>query len=122
MLKFKFLLWMLEKLLRRAIRKHGDAAAHVAGRDVSFQIRTRGGIGRCYRVHNGGITSKAGIAPNADFTLLFNDASAGFRILSAKDSQDAFLQGLHDGELVVSGDFVKVAWFQRLTDFLQPAK
>jgi hypothetical protein len=120
MLKFRFLLWMLAKLLQRAIRTRADAAQHASGKNVCFQIRTTGGAGRHYRIANGHITSGAGLSSAADFTLTFSDASAGFRILSAKDSTGAFLQGLHDGDLSVSGDFAKVMWFQRLTDFLKP--
>lgn len=54
--------------------------------------------------------------------MTFSSPRAGFRILSAKDSQSAFLQGLHDKELVLSGDFVAVMWFQGLTNFLQTSK
>lgn len=120
MLRFKFLLWMLSKLLQRTIRKQPDAARHAAGKEVSFQIRTASGVGRHYRIQDGRVTSSAGLTSAANFTLTFATAAAGFRILSAKDAKGAFLQGLHDGELLINGDFVKVMWFQRLTDFLQP--
>ena len=122
MIKFKFLLWMLEKLLKRAINKKPACAAYVRGKELTFQIRTIDGIGRHYSIRNGGITSAAGIAPTAGFTMSFSDASAGFRILSAKDSKGAFLAGLHDQELSLSGDFVEIMWFQGLTEFLQPEK
>lgn len=121
-MKFKFLLWMLEKLLKRAISKKPACAAYVRGKALTFQIRTVDGIGRHYHIRNGGITSAAGIAPTAGFTMTFSNASAGFRILSAKDSKGAFLAGLHDQELKLSGDFVEVMWFQGLTEFLQPGK
>ena len=121
-MKFKFLLWMLEKLLSRAISKKPAAAAYVRGKDLSFQIRTVDGVGRHYTIRNGGITSAAGIVPTAGFTMTFSNAEAGFRILSAKDSKGAFLAGLHDKELNLSGDFVEIMWFQGLTEFLQPVK
>lgn len=120
MLKFKFLLWMLGKLLNRAIRKDPKAAAYVAGENLTFQIVTASGAGRHYRIANGTITSAAGQTARAGFTMTFSDAQAGFRILSAKDSREAFLKGLHDKDLALSGDFVKVMWFQGLTNFLQP--
>ena len=122
MLKFRFLLWMLGTLIGRAIRKDPRAAQYVAGQDVTFQIRTESGLGRSYRIAQGKITSKAGIMPGPGFTMTFSEPNAGFRILSAKDSQEAFLQGLHDKELVLAGDFVKILWFQGLTNFLQPQK
>lgn len=122
MLKFKLLLWMLQKLLNRTIRRNPDAAAHVAGKDLVFQIRTVDGTGRFYHVANGRVASTAGIHPGPAFTLTFADASTGFRILSARDGKSAFLQALPGKELVISGDFVAVMWFQALTDFLNAAK
>ena len=121
-MKFKFLLWMLANLLKRAIRSNPDCARHVDGKNLTFQIRTIDGIGRYYTVANGKISSSPGIATGAKFTLTFSDAAAGFRILSAKDSKGAFLAGLHDNELSVSGDFVEVMWFQGLTEYLQPGR
>ena len=46
----------------------------------------------------------------------------GLAILSAKDSQAAFLRGLGSKDLTISGDFRDVMWFQGLTAFLQPPK
>ena len=119
MLRFKFLLWMMGKLLERTIRTKPDAARHVSGKDVTFQIRTISGTGRYYRIVDRHVTSNAGLSPSPDFTLTFSNAIAGFRILSARDAKGAFLQGLHGQELSISGDFVKVMWFQRLSEFLQ---
>lgn len=122
MIKFKMLLWLLEKLLARAIGNQPACAAYVRGKELTFQIRTVDGIGRHYTIRNGGITSAFGISSHAKFVMTFSTASAGFRILSAKDSKGAFLAGLHDQELKLSGDFVEIMWFQGLTEFLQPKK
>ena len=54
--------------------------------------------------------------------MTFKDAAKGFAILSAKDSKEAFLAALHKEDLVISGDFVEVMWFQGLTEYLQPSK
>ncbi|MEK1942227.1 MAG: helicase [Pseudomonas sp.] len=122
MLKFKFLLWMFTQLLKRQVRTNPDCARYIAGKDLVFQIRTDAGIGRYFVVRDGGISSVAGLADNPRFTLSFKNANRGFAILSAKDSQAAFLRGLGSQELVISGDFLEVMWFQGLTAFLQPPK
>jgi len=122
MLKFKLLLWALAKLLQRAINTKPACAAYVRGREVDFQIRARDGSGRHFVVKNGKVSSRAGIASNPQFTMTFRNASRGFAILSAKDGKEAFLAGLHDEDLALSGDFVELMWFQGLTEFLQPAK
>ena len=66
--------------------------------------------------------SFAGLTDNAAFTFTFSNAAKGFEILSAKDAQPAFLRGVGSKDLIVSGDFREVMWFQGLTAYLQPPK
>lgn len=121
MLKFKFLLWALTKLLQRAVNSNPACARYVAGKELVFQIQTAGGIGRHFNIRNGKVSSTAGLSGSPQFTFTFKNAARGFAILSAKDSKGAFLAALHDEDLVLSGDFVEVMWFQGLTEYLQPA-
>ncbi|CAE6806619.1 hypothetical protein SAMN05444172_9430 [Burkholderia sp. GAS332] len=122
MLKFKFLLWALTKLLQRAVKKNPACARYIKGKELVFQIQTLGGIGRHFNIRNGKISSVAGLTQSPKFTMTFRDAVRGFAILSAKDSKEAFLAALHKEDLVLSGDFVEVMWFQGLTEYLQPSK
>ncbi|OYU46692.1 MAG: helicase [Burkholderiales bacterium PBB4] len=122
MFKFKFLLWMFTPLLQRKINTHADCARYVQGKRLSFQICTAAGDGRHYVLENGMVRSWAGLTESAQFTLSFVSAAKGFDILSAKDAQPAFLKGVGSKDLVISGDFLEVLWFQGLTAFLQPPK
>jgi len=122
MLKFKFLLWALTKLLQRAVKKSPACAKYVEGKDLVFQIQTLGGIGRHFSIRNGKVSSIAGLTSSPKFTMTFKDAAKGYAILSAKDGKEAFLVALRDEHLVISGDFVEVMWFQGLTEYLQPEK
>jgi hypothetical protein len=122
MLKFKFLLWALAKLLQRAIKNNPACARYVENKELVFQIQTIGGMGRQFHIKNGVLNSIAGLAKTPDFTMTFSDAANGFATLSAKDSKEAFLTALHKEKLVISGDFVEVMWFQGLTEYLQPRK
>ena len=122
MLKFKFLLWAFAQLLKRQIKNNPDCARYVAGKNLVFQIRTASGAGRHYVIRDGALRSTAGLTPKSEFTLTFTSAAKGFAILSAKDSQAAFLKGLGNQDLSISGDFQEVMWFQGLTAFLQPPK
>lgn len=119
MLKFKFLLWMMTKLMQRAIATNAACAQYVAGKRLSFQIQTAGRVGRHFRIQDGQVKSFPGLAPAPQFTLSFRNAAKGFEILSAKDGKEAFLAALHDEDLAISGDFVEVMWFQGFTAFLQ---
>jgi hypothetical protein len=122
MIKFKFLLWVLTKLLQRAVKNNPACAKYIKGKELVFQIKTVGGIGRYFTIKNGAVTSAAGLTANPNFTMTFRNAAKGYAILSAKDSKEAFLAALHDEDLVLSGDFLEVMWFQGLTEFLQPEK
>ena len=122
MLKFKFLLWALTKLLQRAVKRKHACAKYVEGKELVFQIQTRDGMGRHFIIKNGKVSSVAGLTSTPKFTLTFRDAAKGFAILSAKEGKEAFLAALRDGDLVIRGDFVEVMWFQGLTEYLQPEK
>ncbi|MFZ6674655.1 helicase [Undibacterium sp. Xuan67W] len=121
MLKFKFLLLALTKLLQRAVKRNPACARYIAGKELVFQMQTLDGMGRHFSIKNGMVSSTAGLTNQPQFTFTFKNAARGFAILSAKDSKGAFLAALHDEDLVLSGDFVEVMWFQGLTEFLQPA-
>lgn len=120
MLKFKFLLWALAKLLQRAVQRNPACAKYAAGKDLEFQIQTHDGIGRHFSVRDGKVQSSSGLIQHPKFTMTFRDAARGFAVLSAKDGKSAFLAALHDNDLVISGDFVEVMWFQGFAEFLQP--
>lgn len=122
MLKFKFLLWMMPKLLQRAIHTKPACARYVAGKTLAFQIQTADKVGRHFRIQDGTVRSFAGLTPNPAFTLTFRNAGKGFEILSAKEGKEAFLNALHDEDLVITGDFVEVLWFQGFTEYLQPGQ
>lgn len=122
MLKFKFLLWALTKLLQRAVKKNPECARYIRGKALVFQIQTADGMGRHFSITNGKVNSSAGLTESPMFTMTFRNAQKGFAILSAKDGTDAFLGALHDGDLVIRGDFVEVMWFQGLTAYLQADK
>ncbi len=122
MLKFKFLLWMMTRLMQRAVKTQPACAKHVAGKNLEFQIQTQDKNGRYFRIKDGKVSSFVGLTKAPKFTMTFKNAAKGFEILSAKDGKEAFLAALRDEDLVISGDFVEVMWFQRLTEYLQPGK
>lgn len=119
-MKFKLLLWMLTKLLQRAVKTNPKCAAYVKDKNVTFQIQTAGGEGRYFEVKNGKINSYSGLTKSPSFTFTFKTGSKGFAVLSAKDSVNTFLKALRTQDLVITGNFVDVMWFQSLVDFIQP--
>ena len=122
MLKFKFLLWALTKLLQRAAHKNPACARYIKGKALAFQIQTADGIGRHFSIADGKVSSRARLTVNPKFTMTFKSPQAGYAVLSSKDGTDAFLSALRDEALVIRGDFVEVLWFQGLTAHLQAGK
>ncbi|MGF2878771.1 helicase [Acinetobacter johnsonii] len=120
MMKFKLLLWMLTKLLQRAVKTNPKCAAFVKDKNVTFQIQTASGDGRYFEVKNGKIKSYVGQTKSPSFTFTFKTGRKGFAVLSAKDSVNTFLTALRTEDLVITGNFVDVMWFQSLVDFIQP--
>ena len=119
-MKFKLLLWMLTKLLQRAVKTNQKCAAFVKDKNVTFQIQTASGEGRYFEVKNGKIKSYVGQTKSPSFTFTFKTGRKGFAVLSAKDSVNTFLTALRTEDLVITGNFVDVMWFQSLVDFIQP--
>lgn len=120
MMKFKLLLWMLTKLLQRAVKTNPKCAEYVKDKNVTFQIQTASSEGRYCELKNGKINSHAGQTKSPSFTFTFKTGSKGFAVLSAKDSVNTFLTALKTQDLVITGNFVDVMWFQGLVDFIQP--
>lgn len=119
-MKFKLLLWMLTKLLQRAVKTNPKCAAFVKDKNVTFQIQTTSGEGRYFEVKNGKIRSYVGQTKSPSFTFTFKTGRKGFAVLSAKDSVNTFLTALRTEDLVITGNFVDVMWFQSLVDFIHP--
>ena len=119
-MKFKLLLWMLTKLLQRAVKTNPKCTAFVKDKNVTFQIQTASGEGRYFEVKNGKIKSYVGQTKSPSFTFTFKTGRKGFAVLSAKDSVNTFLTALRTEDLVITGNFVDVMWFQSLVDFIQP--
>ena len=119
-MKFKLLLWMLTKLLQRAVKTNPKCAAFLKDKNVTFQIQTASGEGRYFEVKNGKIKSYVGQTKSPSFTFTFKTGRKGFAVLSAKDSVNTFLTALRTEDLVITGNFVDVMWFQSLVDFIQP--
>lgn len=120
-LKFKFLLWAFAQLLKKAAKNNPACAEYIADKDITFQIQTVAGSGRHFMVSSGKVKSSAGLTAEPTFTLSFKDAAAGLAILTAKD-KNAFMAGIQNKDLVISGNFAEVMWFQGLTKYLKPNK
>ena len=122
-MKFRFLLWMLGRLMAKASRENPAFQQQLEGRDLVFQLHTLDGkLARHYIVKNQRVTSKRGPAEAPSFAIGFKDAAYGFATMTAKNKQLAFMQGIQDKAIQIQGNPALVMWFQGLTKYLMPKK
>lgn len=122
-MKFRFLLWMLGRLMAKAGRSNPAFVQQLEGRDLVFQLHTLDGkVARHFIVKDKRVTSKGGVVANPDFSLGFRDSAYGFGVMTAKNKQLAFMQGIQNKDIEVKGNPALVMWFQGLTKYLGPKK
>lgn len=122
-MKFRFLLWMLGRLMAKASRENPAFQQQLEGRDLVFQLHTLDGkLARHFIVKNQRVTSKRGPAEAPAFAIGFKDAAYGFATMTAKNKQLAFMQGIQDKAIQIQGNPALVMWFQGLTKYLMPKK
>ncbi|WP_070885838.1 helicase [Pseudomonas sp. D1-3] len=122
-MKFRFLLWMLGRLMAKASRDNPAFRQQLEGRDLVFQLHTLDGkVARHFIVDNQRITSKRGTASAPAFAIGFKDAAYGYATLTAQNKQLAFMQGIQNKDIQIQGNPALVIWFQGLTKYLRPRK
>ncbi len=122
-MKFRFLLWMLGRLMAKASRDNAEFQQQLAGKDLVFQLHTLDGkIARHFIVRDQRIVSKRGTVSAPAFAIGFKDGAYGFATMSAKNKQLAFMQGIQNKDIQIQGNPALVIWFQGLTKHLVPKK
>ncbi|SHL32787.1 helicase [Phytopseudomonas punonensis] len=122
-MKFRFLLWMLGRLMAKASRDNPAFRQQLEGRDLVFQLHTLDGkVARHFIVENQRITSKRGTAGEPAFAIGFKDGGYGYATLTAKNKQLAFMQGIQNKDIEIQGNPALVIWFQGLTKYLRPKR
>lgn len=122
-MKFRFLLWMMGRMMAKASTKNPEFQKQLEGRELVFQLQTLDGkVARHFSVHNQRITSRSGTTASPDFSLGFRDGAYGFGVMTAKNKQLAFMQGIQNKDIVIKGNPALVMWFQGLMKYLVPKK
>ena len=122
-MKFRFLLWMLGRLMAKASRTNAEFQQQLEGKELVFQLHTLDGkVARHFIVKDQRITSHGGLYPEPAFAIAFKDAAYGFATLQAKNKQLAFMTGIQDKSIQIKGNPALVIWFQGLTKYLKPKK
>lgn len=122
-MKFRFLLWMLGRLMRKASHSNPAFQQQLQGKDLTFMLHTLDGkVARHFTVANNRLVSRSGVAQNPEFSIGFKDAAFGFATMQAKNKQLAFMQGIQDKNIKIEGNTAMVMWFQGLMKHLMSKK
>lgn len=122
-MKFRFLLWMLGRLMAKASRTNPDFQQQLAGKELVFQLHTLDGkVSRQFVIKDQRVSSRSGSAAEPAFAIGFKDAAYGFATLQAKNKQLAFMQGIQNKDIQIQGNPALVIWFQGLLKYVVPKK
>lgn len=122
MWKFRIVLWMLAVMMRKAARNNPDFQEKLKDKDFSFQIKTEdAAVARSYSIANQSVKSRRGVIADPAFTISFKDAKTGLGIITSSN-KNAFMQGIQNKDIVISGDLSLVMWFQSISKYLKPRK
>lgn len=118
-MKLTLTLWLLSFMLRRALRRKPRFREQLERmRGLDWGIATEDlSIARYYRMTPQGVTTGKGLPVDLDLELRFRDQDAALRILK-KPTQQAFLDGMVNGEVRLVGDSADMNKLQKLLKHL----
>lgn len=118
-MKFRFVLWMLGRMLRKASQQNPAMQAALKDKALEFTLQTfDGSVARSFSVDNQRISSSGGRIEQPLFVMSFRDAAYGYRVMTGKKKQQAFMQGIQDKDIRVEGNLAEVIWFQGILKHL----
>ena len=128
-MKFKIVLWILGFMLERASKNNPRFQRKLEGKDITLEVGCDGGAARHFIVQDQMLMSYPGKATAPVFlsrvheptiAITFDSAETGFRALTAKDKQLAFMGGIKDKHIRIDGNPLFLMWFQSLVKLVAP--
>lgn len=110
-MKFSILLYGFYMLMRFTAWRHQSFKTRLNERDFTMTIKTRDGSrSRSFAARGGVVSSTNGVPDASDFALVWSDAGAGFRYLTAM-KLGALMKAVKNGSLKLEGDAAALTWF-----------
>lgn len=118
-MKLSLTLWLLSFMLKRALRRKPRFKEQLERmRGLDWGIATEDlRIARYYRMTPQAVSTGKGLPVDLDLELRFRDQDAALRILK-KPTQQAFLDGMVNGEVRLVGDSADMNKLQKLLKYL----
>src|SRR5437660_2648945 len=121
-MKFKLILWGMAQLLKYAAWRYPVFRARLKERNLVAQLKARDEeIGRWYAIHDGKVSSGAGLRADADVTLAFKTAALGADLLMPPINWLDQINAQKDFKLTVDGPEDLTNWFAQTIMLSQSA-
>ena len=118
MLRLKFLLWMLGRLLKKAHKTQPELREKLEKEPLNFVIKTQDWPGRSFQLQPQQVSSQAGELEQVDMKLIFQSAQKAWQTLTSKD-KNAFMRAIQEGQVRIEGDPKKLFQLQGLMKYLK---
>ncbi|MEA3074299.1 MAG: hypothetical protein QOD29_5745, partial [Alphaproteobacteria bacterium] len=110
--RFSLILWGLAQSLKYAAWRYPAFRARLKERNLVAQIKARDEeIGRWFAIHDGMVTSGAGLRADADVTVAFKNAATGASLLTPPINWLDQINAQKDFKLTVEGAEDLTNWF-----------
>ena len=110
--RFSLILWGLAQSLKYAAWRHPVFRARLKERNLIAQIKARDEeIGRLFAIHDGKVSSGAGLRADADVTVAFKNAATGAGLLTPPINWLDQINAQKDFKLTVEGPEDLTNWF-----------
>ena len=77
------------------------------------------GIARYFTINNGKFSQHGGEATDPTLTITFKDSMTGVKLLTKADAA-AFMSGIQQGDVKMTGDYSLLMWFNQVAKYIVP--
>jgi len=112
-------LYGMEKAIRVAARLYPEFQKKLAEKNLVAQFKVRDNSqGRAFTFQDGKVTSRAGIHPNPDVVLSFEDAATALNVLKPNLDMLEFIGSAKNFQLEKEGDDQNLIWFSETMNMM----
>ena len=119
-LLLRTILFALPKVLGLTARKHAAFRKRLQQKNLTAYIGLRdGSIGRFLEIKGGKISSRRGVAANADVSMLFHDLPTALKFLLPNPDQGEIIHAAKNFKVLAQGPDHLVVWFMQTLSMSQ---
>jgi molybdopterin guanine dinucleotide-containing S/N-oxide reductase-like protein len=116
---FAIMLLGLDKLLKRAAKKHPQFGKRLHDKNFTAQIKLMdNSAGRWFRFQNGKVTSGRGLDAQAEVSMVFQSADIAVGLLMPPKNQMAMINAAKNAQVMFTGPDELAMWFSQTLNML----